>query len=61
VLLNDDTYQKSKVYRRWDLAVDQVITGPSIIEQLDTTTYVGPDWTAEQRADGALLMRRNTH
>jgi N-methylhydantoinase A len=59
VLLNDDTYQKSKIYRRWELAVDQIVLGPSIIEQLDTTTYVGPEWSAEQRDNGALLMRRN--
>ncbi|MFW9813848.1 MAG: hydantoinase/oxoprolinase family protein, partial [Candidatus Thorarchaeota archaeon] len=61
VLMNDGTYQKSKIYRRWELAVDQIVTGPSIIEQLDTTTYIGQDWSAEQKANGALLMRRNEH
>ena len=59
VLLNDDKYQKSKVFRRWELGVGQIVSGPAIIEQLDTTTYVSPDWKAEQRDNGALLIRRN--
>lgn len=58
ILLNNETSEDADVYRRWDLAVGQTISGTSIIEQLDTTTYVGPGWSAEQRADGTLWMRR---
>ncbi len=58
VLVNNGTLEDAEVYRRWDIAVGQVIRGSSIIEQLDTTTYVGPGWSAEQRADGTLWMRR---
>ena len=57
VLLNNGTSENADIYRRWEIGVGQVINGPSIIEQLDTTIYVGPKWSAEQRADGALWMR----
>jgi N-methylhydantoinase A len=58
VLLNDGTSQEANIYRRWKLSVGQVISGPSVIEQLDTTTYLSPNWVAEQRVNGSLLIRR---
>ncbi|MFX1483480.1 MAG: hydantoinase/oxoprolinase family protein [Promethearchaeota archaeon] len=58
VILNDGTTKDADVYRRWDIGVGQIVNGLSIIEQLDTTTYVGPGWEAEQRIDGSLQMRR---
>jgi N-methylhydantoinase A len=58
VLLGDGSKISADVYRRWELAAGQVVMGPSIIEQLDTTTYVGPDWSATQEKDGVLWMRR---
>jgi N-methylhydantoinase A len=58
VLIGDGSKVSAAVYRRWDLATGQVIKGPSIVEQLDTTTYVGPGWSATQEKDGVLWMRR---
>jgi N-methylhydantoinase A len=34
------------VYRRADLGSGQIITGPAVIEQEDTTTLILPGWTA---------------
>ncbi|NHI88818.1 MAG: hydantoinase/oxoprolinase family protein [Candidatus Thorarchaeota archaeon] len=59
VLLADGTWMMADVYRRWDLAAKQEIVGPAIIEQLDTTTYVTPDWNATQENDGVLWLRRD--
>ena len=59
VLLADGTWVMADVYRRWDLASKQTIVGPSIIEQLDTTTYVSPVWNATQEIDGVLWLRRD--
>ena len=59
ILLVDGTRVLADVYRRWDLAAKQTITGPAIIEQLDTTTYVSPDWIATQENDGVLWLRRD--
>jgi len=58
VLLPTGETAAANVYRRESLGIGQKIVGPSIIEQIDTTTYIAPEWTAEQRADGTLWMRR---
>lgn len=58
VLLNDGQRVDAEIYERHTLAIGQMIQGPAIIEQLDTTTYIGPEWRAVQREDGSLLMRR---
>jgi len=58
VLIDDGSQVSAEVYRRWDLAVGQLVVGPAIIEQLDTTTYVGPGWTANKERDGVLWLRR---
>ena len=58
LLLDDGTQVSANVYRRWNLAAGQTVEGPSIIEQLDTTTYVGLGWKAKQEHDGVLWMRR---
>jgi N-methylhydantoinase A len=58
VLLENGSTAEASVYRRENLGIGQKITGPSIIEQVDTTTYVAPGWTSEQQADGSLWMRR---
>ena len=59
VLVGDGNKVSAAVYRRWELATGQVIKGPSIVEQLDTTTYVGPGWSATQEKDGVLWLRRD--
>ncbi len=58
VLLSDGETGTANVYRRESLGVGQLIMGPSIIEQVDTTTYIAPEWSAEQRVDGTLWLRR---
>ena len=58
VLIDDGSKISADVYRRWELGTGQVVKGPSIVEQLDTTTYVGPGWSATQEKDGVLWMRR---
>lgn len=60
VLLTDGGTTVAEIYRRENLGIGQQIIGPAIIEQLDTTTYIAPEWTAEQRADGTLWLRRGT-
>ena len=58
VLLSNGETAPASVYRRGSLGVGQRIVGPSVIEQIDTTTYIAPGWTAEQQADGTLWLRR---
>ena len=58
VLYDDGSLVPAKVYRRWELCEGQVVVGPAVIEQLDTTTYVGSGWKANQERDGVLWMRR---
>ncbi len=58
LILPDTSEVDINIYRREHIAVDQVIEGPAIIEQVDTTTYVGPNWTAKQQRDGTLMMKR---
>lgn len=43
------------VYRRSDLLAGHTISGPAIIEQLDTTTWLSPAWYATVHESGALL------
>ncbi|MFW9981679.1 MAG: hydantoinase/oxoprolinase family protein, partial [Candidatus Thorarchaeota archaeon] len=58
VLIAPDSVVEANIYRRFDLSVGQSVGGPSIIEQLDTTTFVAPGWFAKQTKDGTLWMRR---
>jgi N-methylhydantoinase A len=58
VLLSDGESVTAEVYQRETLGIGQQISGPSIIEQIDTTTYISPGWNAEQQADGSLWIRR---
>jgi N-methylhydantoinase A len=47
---------KTPVFRRDDLAIDQQIVGPAIIEQLDTTTVIHPADVAQVDQWGNLLI-----
>jgi N-methylhydantoinase A len=49
---------EAAVYRREHLAVDQVVAGPAIVEQLDTTTLVPPGFQVTVAASGSLLLTR---
>ena len=47
------------VYRRTELGVGQVIPGPAIIEERETTAVIRPGWTVTVAADGSLLADRD--
>jgi N-methylhydantoinase A len=46
------------VVERVTLGAGAAITGPMILTQLDTTTFVAPGWTGTVHASGALLLSR---
>jgi N-methylhydantoinase A len=60
VILRNGTEIVVETFVRSSLGIDQRIEGPAIIEQLDTTTYVGSDWVAEQQRDCSLKLRRTS-
>ena len=60
LVLPDGSHVDAEVFRRHDVGVDQKIIGPAIVEQVDTTVYVGNGWTAIEREDGSMLMRRES-
>jgi N-methylhydantoinase A len=47
------------VYRRTVLGVGQVIAGPAIIEERETTAVIRPDWTVTVAPDGSLIATRS--
>jgi N-methylhydantoinase A len=49
---------EAAVYQREALRTDQRIEGPAIVEQMDTTTFIPPDWHATPVASGALILTR---
>jgi N-methylhydantoinase A len=46
------------VYERSQLRLGQVLQGPAIVNQMDTTTLVPPGWQAEVVRSGALVLER---
>ena len=60
VVLGDGNSVTANVYRKNQLRSRQSITGPAIIEQLDTTTYVDPEWKCEQNPNGTMWLRRTS-
>jgi N-methylhydantoinase A len=53
-----DGFVSSKVYDRYALRVGNVIDGPAIIEEVDSTTVVHPGHEAEVGQFGVLMLRR---
>lgn len=49
---------EAAVYQREALRTDQLIEGPAIVEQMDTTTFIPADWHARPIASGALILSR---
>ena len=47
------------VYRRPELGVGQVLAGPAIIEERETTAVIRPGWTVTVAADGSLIADRD--
>ena len=50
-------YINCKVFRREKLKAGNIINGPAIIEQYDSTTVIYPRWTAKIDYYGNILMR----
>jgi len=48
---------KTKIYQRNDIPVGAVIPGPAIIDQMDSTTVIPPDWTAYHDKYDNLIIR----
>jgi N-methylhydantoinase A len=48
------------VYRRDELGVGQVIEGPAIVEERETTAVIRPNWTVTVAADGSLIADWNS-
>jgi N-methylhydantoinase A len=46
------------VYQRRELAEDQAIKGPAIIEERETTIIILPGWTARVHATGSIMASR---
>ena len=51
-------YAATPVHWRDDLAADQHLAGPAIIEELDSTIVVPPGWIASVDAGGYIRLRR---
>lgn len=49
---------EANIYQKSQLEANNIIKGPSIIEQNDSTTLVDIGWVAEVKIDGHLLLRR---
>ena len=50
---------ETTIYDRDSLAVDQLVTGPSIIEEWTTTILVPPDWKAATDRLGNLILSKH--
>ena len=46
------------VYRRGDIGRGQIIEGPAIIEERETTAVIRPNWTVSLGSDGSLIADR---
>ena len=51
---------ESRIYDRAEMRPGQRVTGPAILEQMDTTTPVYPGDVAEMSPDGHLIITINT-
>ncbi|OLS23700.1 MAG: Acetophenone carboxylase gamma subunit [Candidatus Heimdallarchaeota archaeon LC_3] len=58
VIFNQKIILDVPVIQRKKLLSGNIITEPSIIEQLDTTTIIHPGWKARVMNDGHILMKK---
>jgi N-methylhydantoinase A len=49
---------ETPVYQRRELAKDQVVKGPAIIEERETTIIILPGWTAKVHATGSIMATK---
>jgi N-methylhydantoinase A len=54
----DGKRQEIPVYRRADLSAGASFEGPCIVDQVDTTTFIKPNWTAAVDSYGVLHLNR---
>ena len=50
---------EAAVYHREEIAIDTTIVGPAIIDQMDSTTYVPPNWTASVHGSRNIILDRS--
>ncbi|MGM0900446.1 MAG: hydantoinase/oxoprolinase family protein [Bacillota bacterium] len=53
----DSSFYETPIYQRSDLSTETVISGPAIIEQLDSTILVYPNQAAVTTPDGNLIIK----
>jgi N-methylhydantoinase A len=53
-----DAFVPCPVYERDDFAPGMSLSGPAIVEQMDTTTIVPPDFDAKADPWGNLILTR---
>jgi N-methylhydantoinase A len=58
-VMADDGPQQVPVHRREGLRAGQRIRGPALVDQADTTVWIGRGWTAEVHPSGGLLLERS--
>lgn len=46
------------VRQRGDLCIGEVLLGPAIVEQMDTTVLVPPEWQARVELSGSIILTR---
>jgi len=56
----DDAFVEANVYDRRRLRAGNIVVGPAIVTEMDSTTLVLPDHAATVHASGSLLIRPNT-
>ena len=55
-VFHEESYLAAPVFLRRELGRDETISGPAIIEQVDSTTWILPGWTATVDRIGNLLI-----
>ncbi|MFW9993434.1 MAG: hydantoinase/oxoprolinase family protein [Candidatus Odinarchaeota archaeon] len=61
VLIHGEWVDKVPVYRRIKLLAGNVIQGPAIIEQADSTTFIDQGWTANVEKNSHIVIRRECY
>ncbi|WP_210484853.1 hydantoinase/oxoprolinase family protein [Microvirga antarctica] len=54
-----DRWVDAQVFHRSDLLADDVVAGPAVIVQPDTTTWLPSPWTLKVHRNGALIASRS--
>lgn len=58
VIMPDGKEYSTRIFQREGLQEGEVIEGPAIVEQLDTTIVIPPSWRAIQQKNGTMIIRR---